>query len=73
MPSSRAPHSLADAFTNVLCIAAHPDDIEFTIAGTVAKWTREGRRVTFCLVTTGGAGTNEYTPSNEGLVPIRET
>src|SRR5881396_2134440 len=28
--------------------------------------------VTFCLVTTGGAGTNEHTPSSEGLLPIRE-
>ena len=56
----------------ILCIAAHPDDNEFTVAGSVAKWTSEGREVTFCLVTTGGAGTNEHTPSSEGLIPIRE-
>jgi LmbE family N-acetylglucosaminyl deacetylase len=68
----RTPHTLTEAFQTVLCIAAHPDDIEFTVAGTVARWTREGRAVTFCLVTTGGVGTNEHTPSNEGLVPIRE-
>jgi LmbE family N-acetylglucosaminyl deacetylase len=70
--TTRTPHDLPDAFRSVLCIAAHPDDIEFTVAGTVARWTKEGRAVTFCLVTTGGVGTNEYTPSNEGLVPIRE-
>jgi len=56
----------------ILCIAAHPDDIEFTVAGSVARWTSEGREVTFCLATTGSAGTNEHTPSSEGLVPIRE-
>ena len=56
----------------ILCIAAHPDDIEFTAAGSVARWTSEGREVTFCLATTGSAGTNEHTPSSEGLVPIRE-
>jgi LmbE family N-acetylglucosaminyl deacetylase len=61
-----------EAFRTVLCIAAHPDDIEFTIAGSVARWTREGRTVVFCLVTTGGAGTNEHTPSGDGLVPLRE-
>lgn len=70
--TTRTPHVLAESLRTILCIAAHPDDIEFTVAGSVARWTREGRAVTFCLVTTGGVGTNEYTPSNEGLVPIRE-
>ena len=72
MPPARRPHTLAEAFRTILCIAAHPDDIEFTVAGTVARWTRDGRTVVFCLVTTGGAGTNEYTPSGDGLIPRRE-
>ena len=70
--TTHTPHDLPASFRSILCIAAHPDDIEFTVAGTVARWTKEGRAVTFCLVTTGGVGTNEYTPSNEGLVPTRE-
>src|SRR5947207_15351487 len=70
--ASPRPHTLAPALTRILCIAAHPDDIEFTIAGSVARWTGEGRTVVFCLVTTGGAGTNEYTPSGDGLIPRRE-
>jgi len=65
-------HVLAATLRRILCIAAHPDDNEFTIGGTVARWAREGRHVTFCLVTTGGAGINEHTPSNENLIPIRE-
>jgi LmbE family N-acetylglucosaminyl deacetylase len=72
MASEKKAHELKESFQNILCIAAHPDDIEFTIAGSVARWTREGRNVVFCLVTTGGAGTNEYTPDGEGLVPTRE-
>ena len=72
MPPARHPHTLSDAFRTILCIAAHPDDIEFTVAGTVARWTREGRSVVFCLVTTGGAGTNEHTPDGDGLIPRRE-
>src|SRR5215510_14375965 len=72
MAPTHRPHDLKDAFRTVLCIAAHPDDIEFTIAGTVARWTREGRTVVFCLVTTGGAGTNEHTPLGDGLIPRRE-
>jgi LmbE family N-acetylglucosaminyl deacetylase len=65
-------HQLGASLRRILCIAAHPDDHEFTIGGSVARWAREGREVAFCLVTTGGAGVNEHTPSNEGLIPIRE-
>ena len=67
-----AGHELGAVLRRILCISAHPDDNEFTIAGSVARWAREGRHVTFCLVTTGGAGVNEHTPSSEGLIPIRE-
>jgi LmbE family N-acetylglucosaminyl deacetylase len=70
--AAERPYAMSESFRSILCIAAHPDDIEFTIAGSVARWTREGRRVAFCLVTTGGAGTNEHTPSGDGLVPTRE-
>jgi LmbE family N-acetylglucosaminyl deacetylase len=68
----RRPHALSSEFTRILCISAHPDDNEFSIAGSVARWAREGRDVVFCLVTTGGSGTNEHTPDNTGLIPIRE-
>ena len=68
----RAGHELGAALRRILCIAAHPDDHEFTIGGSVARWAREGREVAFCLVTTGGAGVNEHTPSSEGLIPVRE-
>src|SRR6266542_3727400 len=70
--TARRPHTLDASLTRILCISAHPDDNEFTIAGSVARWAREDRQVVFCLVTTGGAGTNEHTPSADGLVPIRE-
>ena len=63
---------MSEKFATILCIAAHPDDLEFTVAGSVARWTREGRRVVFCLATTGGSGTNEYTPLSDGLIPTRE-
>lgn len=65
-------HELGRSLRRILCISAHPDDNEFTIGGSVAKWTREGRTVGFCLVTTGGAGVNEHTPSPEKLIPLRE-
>jgi LmbE family N-acetylglucosaminyl deacetylase len=72
MPRARRPYVLAPSLRTILCIAAHPDDNEFVIGGSVARWAREGREVVFCLATDGGAGTNEHTPSAEGLVAARE-
>jgi LmbE family N-acetylglucosaminyl deacetylase len=70
--AAKGGHELGGSLRRILCISAHPDDNEFLVAGSVARWAREGREVAFCLVTTGGAGVNEHTPSNEGLIPIRE-
>jgi len=39
-----------------LVIAAHPDDIDFGAAGTVATWTDAGIDVAYCIVTDGDAG-----------------
>jgi LmbE family N-acetylglucosaminyl deacetylase len=58
-----------------MSIHAHPDDQEFTVSGTLAKWARAGSFVVTVCVTSGGAGSNQYTPSTvtrESLVPIRE-
>jgi LmbE family N-acetylglucosaminyl deacetylase len=40
----------------VLCFTAHPDDIDFGAAGTVAAWTRAGVKVSYCIMTDGDAG-----------------
>jgi LmbE family N-acetylglucosaminyl deacetylase len=68
----RGPATLHASLRKILCVEAHPDDNEFIIGGSVARWTREGREVMFCVVTDGGAGTNEHTPSSEGLVELRQ-
>lgn len=56
----------------VLVIAAHPDDIDFGTAGSVARWTREGATVTYCIITDGSAGSNEPNTDLEELVKIRQ-
>lgn len=45
-----------DQIVRVLCFAAHPDDIDFGAAGTVAQWTRAGVVVDYCIMTDGDAG-----------------
>lgn len=45
-----------DDVRRALVIAAHPDDVDFTAAGTVARWTDVGVEVAYCIVTDGDAG-----------------
>lgn len=45
----------------VLCINAHPDDQEFTVGGTLAKWARQGTEIITVVITSGDAGSNERT------------
>ncbi len=40
----------------VLVVAAHPDDVDFGSAGTIATWTDAGIEVSYCIVTDGDAG-----------------
>ena len=57
---------------SAMAIYAHPDDIEFTIAGTVAKWARAGCEVTFVLITSGNAGTHDRKFTRKSLARVRE-
>jgi LmbE family N-acetylglucosaminyl deacetylase len=56
----------------LLVIAAHPDDIEFVVAGTVAKWVREGTQARYVLVTSGDAGTHKPGITRQELARQRE-
>jgi LmbE family N-acetylglucosaminyl deacetylase len=55
-----------------LVVVAHPDDIEFGCAGTVARWVREGAHVTYALVTNGAAGSSDPDMTRERLAELRE-
>jgi LmbE family N-acetylglucosaminyl deacetylase len=56
----------------VLAIQAHPDDMEFGQAGTIAKWVREGAEVIYCSVTSGDKGSPDPEMVGERLVELRE-
>lgn len=53
-------------------IAAHPDDLEFGVAGTAAKWAANGCEVTFVLITNGNAGSHVAGMTKEKLAEIRQ-
>jgi LmbE family N-acetylglucosaminyl deacetylase len=56
-----------------LVIVAHADDIEFGIAGTVARWTDAGAHVTYCIVTDSSSGSNEPDMDLAALIETRRT
>lgn len=49
-------------FESVLCVVAHPDDIEYGTSAAVARWTEEGKRVAYYLLTRGEAGIDGMDP-----------
>ncbi|MCL5265905.1 MAG: PIG-L family deacetylase [Chloroflexi bacterium] len=61
-----------DIPTRVLAIMAHPDDCEFTSAGTFAKWVAEGSVVEYVLCTSGNKGTWDPNVTPEKIAAIRE-
>jgi LmbE family N-acetylglucosaminyl deacetylase len=49
-------------WSRALCVVAHPDDIEYGMAGAIAKWTAAGKEVRYALVTRGEAGIDGMNP-----------
>jgi LmbE family N-acetylglucosaminyl deacetylase len=55
----------------LLVIVAHPDDVDFGSAGTIATLTAHGARVTYCLVTDGDAGGSDRAMSRAEMASMR--
>ena len=56
-----------------LVVVAHPDDIDFGMAGTMAVLTSQGVDVAYCLVTSGDAGGDESTLTKQERAEVRES
>ena len=57
---------------SAMAITAHPDDIEFSCAGTLARWAKAGARVSYVLCTSGDVGIDEQGMTRERATQIRE-
>ena len=55
-----------------MVVVAHPDDAEFGCGGSVAKWAREGKEVTYVILTNGDKGSSDRAMTSERLAKIRE-
>ena len=61
----------ADGVGRVLVVVAHPDDVDFGSAGTVATFTGAGIEVAYCIVTDGQAGGHDRSVPRERMAGIR--
>jgi LmbE family N-acetylglucosaminyl deacetylase len=57
---------------DVLVVTPHPDDAEFGVAGTVAKWTQKGKQVVYVVCTNGNKGTSNPDVKPHELAKIRQ-
>lgn len=57
---------------SAMAIVAHPDDIEYSCAGTLARWAIAGARISYVLCTSGDVGINEPGMTRAQAAAIRE-
>lgn len=55
----------------ILVILAHPDDPEFFLGGTIARWIKAGHRVRYVLLTKGDKGSKDPDLSAQDVARIR--
>ncbi|MFD7154362.1 PIG-L deacetylase family protein [Kribbella sp. NPDC059898] len=61
---------VVEDWQQALAVVAHPDDLEWGFAAAIARWTGQGKRVVYCLLTSGEAGIDGVDPVECG--PLRE-
>ncbi len=64
--------ALKEDWERALCVAAHPDDLEYGAAAAVAKWTSQGKQVVYLLATRGEAGIDGMNPAEATVVREQE-
>lgn len=62
--------AMPENWNNAVCVVPHPDDMEYGPASAVAKWTAEGKRVSYVVISSGEAGIEGTPPHEAG--PLRE-
>ena len=55
----------------ILAVGAHPDDIDFSASGTIAKWIKEGAKAYYLICTNGDKGSDDLKMTHKKLAKIR--
>ncbi len=57
---------------DAMVVIPHPDDAEFEVGGTAARWIKEGKRVIYVVCTNGDKGTGDRSITPKQLAAVRE-
>jgi LmbE family N-acetylglucosaminyl deacetylase len=63
---------MREDWNRAVAVVAHPDDLEYGAASAVARWTRQGKSVSYLLVTKGEAGIAGMPPATTAKVRVAE-
>jgi LmbE family N-acetylglucosaminyl deacetylase len=72
MPPELLPLLPHNSFSRVLCVVAHPDDVEYGTSPAVAAWTAAGAEVSYLLLTRGEAGMDSLPPEETAALRAEE-
>ncbi len=61
-----------DGLRRAMVVTAHPDDVDFASAGTVAAFVAAGIEVAYCIATSGEAGGDDRAATREGMAALRQ-
>ena len=70
--NSELLQALPQDWERALAVVAHPDDLEYGMASAVARWTSEGKSVSYVLLTSGEAGIDSMSPEEAGPLRAQE-
>src|SRR6266851_3505369 len=68
----RRMQPMPEDWDRAVAVVAHPDDLEYGVASAVARWTRQGKHVSYLLATKGEAGIAGMAPDKVGPLRVEE-
>src|SRR5690625_7046854 len=71
-PQSPTLELFTEEVDRVLCVVAHPDDMEYGGSAAVAEWTSRGVQVAYLLLTAGEAGLRDREPAEVAALRAEE-
>lgn len=63
---------MPEDWQRAVAVVAHPDDLEYGAASAVARWTRQGKHVSYLLATRGEAGIAGMAPAEVAPLRVQE-
>jgi LmbE family N-acetylglucosaminyl deacetylase len=63
---------MPEDWERAVAVVAHPDDLEYGAAAAVARWTGQGKQVSYVLATRGEAGIAGMDPATVGPLRVDE-